>query len=130
MSMSRKVRPIRKFEASAATFLASLASRCVAMTPASPRLRPRHIRLVIAPSESFAGLVGHFAGGRGREQLRLVDHHQRRDTNVAVGIEQAAEETPRRSASAARHRALEIEHHRHAMLADAPAMRGQLAASE
>ena len=52
MSMSRKVRPIRKLHASAATFLASFASRCVAMIPASPRLRPRHIRLVIAPSEA------------------------------------------------------------------------------
>src|SRR3546814_10940541 len=50
--MSRKVRPIRKLDASAATFLASLASLCVAMTPASPRLRPRHIRFVIAPSEA------------------------------------------------------------------------------
>ncbi len=50
MSMSRKVRPIMKFDASAATFFASLARRCVAMTPARPRLRPRHIRLVIAPS--------------------------------------------------------------------------------
>ena len=52
MSMSRKVRPIRKFDASAATFLASLASRWVAITPASPRLRPRHIKLVIAPSDA------------------------------------------------------------------------------
>ena len=52
MSISRKVRPIRKFEASAATFLASLARRCVAITPARPRLRPRHIRLVMAPNES------------------------------------------------------------------------------
>ena len=52
MSMSRKVRPIRKLDASAATFLASLASRWVAMTPASPRLRPRHIKLVIADSEA------------------------------------------------------------------------------
>ncbi len=51
MSMSRKVRPIRKFEASAATFLASLARRCVAIMPARPRFRPRHMRLVIAPSE-------------------------------------------------------------------------------
>ena len=53
MSISRKVRPIRKFEASAATFLASLARRCVAMTPARPRFRPRHIRFVIAPSDSL-----------------------------------------------------------------------------
>ncbi len=50
MSMSRKVRPIRKFEASAATFLASLARRWVAITPARPRLRPRLIRLAMAPS--------------------------------------------------------------------------------
>ncbi len=53
MSMSRKVRPIRKFDASAATFFASLASRCVAITPARPRFRPRHIRLVIAPSDTL-----------------------------------------------------------------------------
>ena len=52
MSMSRKVRPIRKLDASAATFLASLARRCVAITPARPRLRPRHIRLVIALSDA------------------------------------------------------------------------------
>ena len=64
MSMSRKVRPIRKFDASAATFLASLASRCVAMTPASPRLRPRHIRLVIAASEAVRASSRHLAGRR------------------------------------------------------------------
>ncbi len=51
MSISRKVRPIRKLLASAATFFASLASRWVATIPASPRLRPRHIRLVIAASD-------------------------------------------------------------------------------
>ena len=48
MSISRNVRPIRKLLASAATFLASLARRWVAITPARPRLRPRHMRLVIA----------------------------------------------------------------------------------
>ena len=53
MSISRKVRPMKKLDASAATFLASFASRCVAMTPAIPRLRPRHMRLVMAPSEGF-----------------------------------------------------------------------------
>ena len=51
MSISRKVRPIRKLEASAATFFASLARRCVAMMPARPRLRPRHMRLVMAPRD-------------------------------------------------------------------------------
>ncbi len=50
ISISRNVRPIRKFDASAATFFASLASRCVATTPASPRFLPRHIKLVIADS--------------------------------------------------------------------------------
>lgn len=53
ISISRNVRPMRKFEASAATFLASFASRCVAITPARPRFRPRHMRLVIAPSDSL-----------------------------------------------------------------------------
>ena len=92
MSMSRKVRPIRKLEASAATFLASLARRWVAMTPASPRLRPRHIRLVIAAERGAADILRHLAAAGGREQLRFVDHHQRRIPMVARGIEQRGQE--------------------------------------
>ena len=38
-------------------------------------------------------LVRDLAGGRGREELRLVDGHQHRIPMVAVGIEQAAQES-------------------------------------
>ena len=89
------------------------------MTPASPRLRPRHIRLVMAPSESLARLVGHFAGDGGREQLRLVDHHQHRIPVVALGIEQAAEEGGGGAHLLLDVEPLEVEHHRDAVLADA-----------
>src|SRR3546814_16860555 len=50
-SVARKVRLIRKCDASAATFFDNLASRWVAMTPARPRLRPRDIRFAIADSD-------------------------------------------------------------------------------
>ena len=120
MSMSRKVRPIRKFDASAATFLASLASRWVAITPASPRLRPRHIKLVIAPKRGAAHLLGDLAAARRREQLRFVDHHQRRIPMLARRLEQ-----PRQERRGALHlplglEPLEAQHDRGAMLADPP----------
>ena len=91
MSISRKVRPIRKLDASAATFFASLASRWVATTLASPRFLPRHIRLDRREREA-ARVLGHLAGRRGGEHLRFVHHHQRRIPVLARRVEQRGKE--------------------------------------
>ena len=46
----------------------------------------------MAPSETFLRLVRHVAGGGGREELRLVHHHEHRIPVIALRIEEAAEE--------------------------------------
>ncbi len=127
MSISRKVRPIRKLLASAATFLASLASRWVAITPASPRLRPRHIKLVMAESEARRTSSATSPPPGGREQLRLVDHHQRRIPMVARRIEQGRQEGGGAAHLAFRLQPFEAEHHRSAMLADPAGEPGDVA---
>ena len=92
MSMSRKVRPIRKLEASAATFLASFASRWVAMIAGEPALAATAHQVGHGAERELARLVRNVAGDGRREQLRLVHHHQHRVPVVAVDIEQPAEE--------------------------------------
>ena len=67
----------------------------------------------------LAGLVGDLAGGRRGEKLRLVDHHQHRIPEVALRIEQAAEEGGGAAHLRLDVEAFQIEHHRDAVLADA-----------
>ena len=71
-------------------------------------------------------LVGDLAGDRGREQLRLVDHHQRGIPMLARCIEQGAEEGRRRAHLALALEPLEREHHRDALLAHAQRQPAQL----
>ncbi len=107
----------------------SPASRAAAspIAPARPRLRPRHIRFVIAPRLARRTIVGDVARDARREHLRLVDHHERGKPMLARRIEEGVEE--RRGAG---HLRLDIERFeaeddRRAMLADARAHRRDLA---
>ena len=67
----------------------------------------------------FARLVRHLAGGGGREELRLVDHHEHRIPVIALGIEEAAEEGRRAAHLRLGIEAFEVEHHRDPVLAHA-----------
>ena len=80
----------------------------------------------MAPSDHLARLVGDFAGGGGGKELGLVDHHQHRVPVVALGIEHAAEKGRGAAHLLLEVEALEIEHHRDAVLADAAGNAGQL----
>ena len=120
MSISRKVRPIRKLLASAATFLASFASRH-GDHPGKPRLRPRH-QIGHGPERQFSRFVRNLASNRRSEQLRPVHHHQHRVPVVAIGIEHAI------GKAAAAHllldvEAFEVHYAANAVLLMRPAMR-------
>ena len=106
MSISRKVRPIRKLEASAATFLASLARRWVAMIAGKAALAAAAHQVGHRAERDLARLVRDVAGDRGREELRFVDHDQHRDTRSRARHRTARRGRRRRSASGPRRRAL------------------------
>ncbi len=90
----------------------------MAITPASPRLRPRHIRLVMAPSDALRASSGNLAGNGRSKQLRFVDDHQHRVPEFAVGIEHAVEERRGTAHLLLDVEPFQIEHGRNAMLPD------------
>ena len=117
---------MRKLDASAATFLASFASRCVAMIPARPRFAATAHQIRHGAEREFASLVRNVAGDRRREKLRLIHHHQHRVPVIARDIEKSAEEGGGAPHLVLGVESFEIEHRGDAM--DARALAGDLQA--
>ncbi len=79
---------------------------------AAPAHQVRH-----GAERQLAGLVGNFAGGRGRKKLRFVDGDEHRIPEVAFGLEKPAEEGRRATHLRFGVERFEIEHHRDPVLA-------------